>query len=145
MPKAPSTWHCLILQIKAKDPNVIIIDTNTLLKNQGNLAAAVAQSNTTGSSNVQTIHPRSTTTSSNTVSNMSIQNAIQAITGGVPAQGLQSAYITALQQVRIALGNIFQSCRLGLYLVIFFLCGTELQYLSVCKNSEHYGLRHPHG
>lgn len=102
------TWQYLILQIKAKDPNVIIIDTNTLLKNQGNLAAAVAQSNTTGSSNVQTIHPRSTTTSSNTVSNMSIQNAIQAITGGVPAQGLQSAYITALQQVCIALDNIFQ-------------------------------------
>lgn len=82
------------LQVK-KDPNVIIIDTNTLLKNQGNLAAAVAQSTSTPVSTVtQTSSPHTPT-----VSNVNIQTAIQAITGGVPAQGLQSAYITALQQV----------------------------------------------
>ncbi|XP_042226042.1 LOW QUALITY PROTEIN: MOG interacting and ectopic P-granules protein 1-like [Homarus americanus] len=80
-------------EIKSKDPNVIIIDTNTLLKNQGNLAAAVAQSTST---TIHTVTARGTSTA---VSNINIQNAIQAITGGVPAQGLQSAYITALQQV----------------------------------------------
>ncbi|XP_045105521.1 MOG interacting and ectopic P-granules protein 1-like isoform X2 [Portunus trituberculatus] len=90
------------ITIKTKDPNVIIIDTNTLLKNQGNLAAAVAQS--TSSTPVQTLTNRSTSTTT-TTTNINIQNAIQAITGGVPAQGLQSAYITALQQVLISQGG----------------------------------------
>lgn len=90
------------ITIKTKDPNVIIIDTNTLLKNQGNLAAAVAQS--TSSTPVQTLTNRSTSTTT-TSTNINIQNAIQAITGGVPAQGLQSAYITALQQVLLSQGG----------------------------------------
>ncbi|XP_063851399.1 MOG interacting and ectopic P-granules protein 1-like isoform X2 [Scylla paramamosain] len=90
------------ITIKTKDPNVIIIDTNTLLKNQGNLAAAVAQS--TSSTPVQTLTNRSTSTTT-TTTNINIQNAIQAITGGVPAQGLQSAYITALQQVLLSQGG----------------------------------------
>ncbi|XP_071544308.1 uncharacterized protein MEP-1 isoform X4 [Panulirus ornatus] len=87
-------------EVKTKDPNVIIIDTNTLLKNQGNLAAAVAQSSSTPVQTVTTARGTSTPAAAATaVSNLNIQNAIQAITGGVPAQGLQSAYITALQQV----------------------------------------------
>ncbi|KAK7080575.1 hypothetical protein SK128_016813 [Halocaridina rubra] len=108
-------------EIKSKDSNVIIIDTSTLLKNQGNLAAAVAQSHSTsvntgptshavatasvatGTSTVSTnMSPSSSITS---VSSVNIQTAIQAITGGVPAQGLQSAYITALQQVLLAQGG----------------------------------------
>lgn len=104
--------------VKSKDPNVIIIDTNTLLKNQGNLAAAVAQSSssapvvstppavsTASVATATTSINASVNTSHNTVSSVNIQTAIQAITGGVPAQGLQSAYITALQQVLLAQGG----------------------------------------
>ncbi|XP_068218688.1 MOG interacting and ectopic P-granules protein 1 isoform X2 [Palaemon carinicauda] len=104
--------------IKSKDPNVIIIDTNTLLKNQGNLAAAVAQSSSSASvistptavstasvATATTSINASVNTSHNAVSSVNIQTAIQAITGGVPAQGLQSAYITALQQVLLAQGG----------------------------------------
>lgn len=73
-------------KVTAKDPSVIIIDTNTLLKNQGNLAAAVAASATP-------------TASSNANIQAAAMAAAVAATGSMPTQqGLQSAYMNALQQ-----------------------------------------------
>lgn len=73
-------------EVTAKDPSVIIIDTNTLLKNQGNLAAAVAASATP-------------TASSNANIQAAAMAAAVAATGSMPTQqGLQSAYMNALQQ-----------------------------------------------
>ncbi|XP_076066468.1 zinc finger protein MEP-1 isoform X8 [Oratosquilla oratoria] len=104
-----STRLCKILEILnakgKKDPNVIIIDTNTLLKNQGNLAAAVAASGGGASSTSSVSTGTQSSVGSAPTPSMSIQTAIQAITGGMPAQGLQSAYITALQQVLLAQGG----------------------------------------
>lgn len=76
-------------EVASKDPNVIIIDTNTLLKNQGNLAAAVAAS----------APPATTPTSSNVNIQAAAMAAAVAATGAMPTQqGLQSAYMNALQQ-----------------------------------------------
>lgn len=76
-------------KVTAKDPSVIIIDTNTLLKNQGNLAAAVAASSS----------PATQPTSSNVNIQAAAMAAAVAATGAMPTQqGLQSAYMNALQQ-----------------------------------------------
>merc|ERR1711913_200805 len=72
-----------------KDQSVIIIDTNTLLKNQGNLAAAVAAS-----------APSPTQPTTSNIQAAAMAAAAVAATGSPIAtqQGLQSAYINALQQ-----------------------------------------------
>jgi len=74
-------------EMTKKDSNVIIIDTNTLLKNQGNLAAAVAASASSPSQ------------SSSNIQAAAMAAAVAATgTGMATQQGLQSAYINALQQ-----------------------------------------------
>lgn len=87
---------------KVKDQsNVIIIDTNTLLKGQNTVTTQVSSGKVTGS-----VSTSAQTTPSGNSTSTNIQTAIQAITGGNPAiQGLQSAYLNAIQQVRYFLMN----------------------------------------
>ncbi|RXG58656.1 hypothetical protein Avbf_04923 [Armadillidium vulgare] len=80
--------------------NVIIIDTNTLIKGQGGMSTHHSNAQSKITSNVSA----QTTVSTNATAN--IQTAIQTITGGNPAmQGLQSAYLNAIQQVLVAQGG----------------------------------------
>ena len=81
---------------------VIVLDTNYILKSQGSISAAVnSSSSSSKTKNVPiSIAAAAATSANNNSASTQIQNAIQAITGGNPAiQGLQSAYLSAIQQV----------------------------------------------